>query len=191
MAGVRKKSKSVDLRDWQESRLAALHRMPGAKNFPAPLVTSGFRSTDQNVKEMLANIRAAPTLKAALDLGYAPAYRERIEAYFADPTNENLARIGELRRQREGSGKANPGHSDLDSLDLGVREFQSRQDAIRYVDFLRQNGHAAKLEHWPAGGARGGRAHIHVSGFAKHKPVDTALSSSTPAASPPLLSAGM
>ncbi len=124
-------------------------------------MTSGYRTPEHNVTAMMENVKAAGSLKQALSNYTRSVYRIAITNYYAHPTEENLLKVGEVRRQRE--KVISGGHSNYDAVDYSVLDIDSKIDAVDRTSWLAEQGLEAKLENWD-GAKRGKNAHIHVEG---------------------------
>lgn len=144
----------------QVSRMNELRKRGG---LPRLVPTSGIRSSEQNVLEMMKNVRAGGSLKQARESGYTrAAYQPSLKSYFADPSPENLKRIGEVRRAREKT--ITGGHKGGDAMDVRVTDLSDRTKAIARVAWLESQGYTTNLENWSEGSPRGKNAHIHLEG---------------------------
>jgi len=125
--------------------------------------TSGFRNAEKNILEMLTNVRAAksPEIQAELLKRYRPVdapehYQKSLKEYFANRTEENLAKVREARQVREDT--TDGGHSSYDAMDFSVSGM-TKAEADASVAWLRAQGKKADLEYWGQP-----RQHIHVEG---------------------------
>jgi hypothetical protein len=130
-----------------------------ADGHDALVPTSGFRTAKHNVQEMVSNVKAAktPEHQAQVLSAYKKLYHKDINAYFANPTEENLAKVAETRAQRE--KVIDGGHSHYDAMDFSVKGMTKAQ-ADAAVAWLQKQGKFAKLEYWGVPG----KQHIHIQG---------------------------
>jgi hypothetical protein len=122
-----------------------------------PLVpTSGYRAAEKNVRTMINAITKPDATLAEVKSNYKKLYHPSIEAYFANPTEENLEKIREVRRAREEG--ISSGHAHYDAMDYSVKGM-NKAEADATVKWLRDQGKKVKLEYWGKS-----NAHIHIEG---------------------------